>query len=470
MSYRTKIATVYLLGFFLDLINLFVASVAYPLIARDLNATVTELSWIGTGYILGLTLIIPLSSWLSKRYGARTILLLSLTLFAIATAGAGMAGSVYALIAWRVLQGLGGGLLIPVGQTLTYQHYRPDERAGLSSVIMLVALLAPALSPAAGGIIVDYLGWRWIFFLNLPLALLTLCLASIWLKTDNRHTNPVPPFDFFSFLTGSLGLVFLLFGLSRFADPQTLYNGTLSVAAGLAAIALFIRLSLKKPQPVLNLRLTADLLMRTSMLVYLLIPGVFIGISMITMLYLQSVLGMSAANTGFLMLPWSLASFIAISLTGKFYNHCGPRPLFMIGCVLQGCGIALLSQTQSSDQYSLFIIAFAFMGFGGSLCSSTAQSTAFIQVQASDLADASAIWNINRQLAFGFGVALLSLFLNVILSWHNVADVTDPSQTKAAIQAFHSCFLIIALTALIPLAICARLPNRKILDNLQSPT
>jgi hypothetical protein len=110
------------------------------------------------------------------------------------------------------------------------------------------------------------------------------------------------------------------------------------------------------------------------------------------------------------------------------------------------------------------------MGFGGSLCSSTAQSTAFIQVQASDLADASAIWNINRQLAFGFGVALLSLFLNVILSWHNVSDVTDPSQTKAAIQAFHSCFLIIALTALIPLAICVRLPNRKILDNLQSRT
>lgn len=470
MSYRTKIATVYLLGFFLDLINLFVASVAYPLIARDLNATVTELSWIGTGYILGLTLIIPLSSWLSKRYGARTILLLSLTLFAVATAGAGMAGSVYTLIAWRVLQGLGGGLLIPVGQTLTYQHYRPDERADLSSVIMLVALLAPALSPAAGGIIVDFLGWRWIFFLNLPLALLTLCFALIWLKTDNQHTSPVPPFDFFSFLTGSLGLVFLLFGLSQLADQGALYNGTLSVAAGLAAIALFIRLSLKKPQPVLNLRLTADLLMRTSMIVYLLIPGVFIGISMIAMLYLQSVLGMTAANTGFLMLPWSLASFIAISLTGKFYNRCGPRPLFMIGCVLQGCGIALLSQTQSSDQYSLFIIAFAFMGFGGSLCSSTAQSTAFIQVQASDLADASAIWNINRQLAFGLGVALLSLFLNVILSWHNVTDVTDPSQSKATIQAFHSCFLIIALTALIPLAICARLPNREILDNLQSRT
>ncbi|ASV87783.1 major Facilitator Superfamily protein (plasmid) [Ochrobactrum quorumnocens] len=468
MSYRIKIATVYMLGFFLDLINLFVASVAYPHIASDLDTDVTELSWIGTGYILGLTLIIPLSSWLSKRYGARNTLLLSLALFTFGTAGAGMAGSTHLLIAWRVLQGLGGGLLIPVGQTLTYQHYRSDERAGLSSFIMLIALFAPALSPVAGGIIVDYLGWRWIFFLNLPLALLTLCLAAFWLKTDKQHTQPLPSFDFYSFFTGSLGLVFLLVGLSQLTNKETFHSGTFGVLTGLTAIAVFIKINLKKTPPVLNLRLTNDLLMRTSMLVYLFIPGVFIGISMITMLYLQSVLGMPAADTGLLMLPWSLTSFIAISLTGKFYNQCGPRPLFVVGCILQGFGIALLSQTHKPDQYPLFIIAFALMGFGGSLCSSTAQSTAFLKVQSPDLADASAIWNINRQLAFAFGIALLSLFLNIVLSWYGVSDVTNPSETAVAIQAFHTCFLIIALTALIPLAICTQLPNREILDNVQS--
>lgn len=468
MSYRAKIATVYLLGFFLDLINLFMASVAYPMIAIDLNASVTELGWIGTGYIVGLTLIIPLSSWLSKRYGAKTILLLSLSLFALATAGAGMAGSVTMLIAWRVLQGLGGGLLIPIGQTLTYQHYRSDERAALSSMIMLVALLAPALSPATGGYIVDYLSWRWIFFLSLPLALVTLCLAAVWFEIEKNHKKSLPPFDFYGFLIGSSGLVLLLIGLSRLANHDTLLTGALYTAAGITGIAVFIRISLTKSQPVLNLRLISNPLMKISMLVYLLIPGVFIGISMITMLYLQSVLGLAAADTGSLMLPWSLAAFIAICLTGKLYNHCGPRPLFIVGCLFQGCGIALLTQTMTAEQYPLLVVSFTMMGFGGSLCSSAAQSTAFLQVQPSDLADASAIWNINRQLAFGFGVAFLSLFLNIILSWHGVSDIANPSQTRAAIEAFHTFFRIIAISALIPLAICARLPNRQILNTLHS--
>lgn len=405
MSYRAKTATVYLLGFFLDLINLFVANVAYPVIGKDLHADVHELAWVGTGYILGLTLIIPLSSWLSKRLGAKTILLLSLSLFAIATAGAGTAGSVNALIAWRVLQGVGGGLLIPVGQTLTYQQYQPNERAGLTSVILLVALLAPALSPAAGGIIVDYFGWRWIFYLNLPLALLTLILAVCWLKTGEKPAMPSPTFDFYGFVSGSAGLILILFGLGRLGKNTTLVSGIALTVAGI-----------------------------------------------ITMLYLQSVLSMSASDTGFLMLPWSLASFLAITLTGKLYNRCGPRPLFIAGCIMQGTGIALLTQANATT-YPLLLTAFAFMGMGGSLSSSTAQSTAFIQTSDDNLADASAIWNINRQLAFGFGVAFLSLFLSMILSWQGVDDVSDPAQHTNAVRAFHLCFMFVAASALIPLLI-----------------
>ena len=467
MSYRVKTATVYLLGFFLDLINLFVANVAYPVIGKDLGADVNELAWVGTGYILGLTLIIPLSSWLSKRLEAKTILILSLSLFTVATAGAGTAGSVYVLIAWRVLQGLGGGLLIPVGQTLTYQQYRPDERAGLTSVILLVALLAPALSPAVGGIIVDYLGWRWIFFINLPLALLTLVFALCWLKADEKPAAHSAPFDLYGFITGSAGLILLLLGLGRLGSSTTLSSGALFTIAGLAALIIFTRLSLKNAQPVLNLKLIRDPLMRISMLVYLLIPGVFIGVSMITMLYLQSVLGMSASDTGFLMLPWSLASFLAISLTGKLYNRCGPRPLFIIGCIMQGTGIALLTQADATT-YPLLLAAFAFMGMGGSLCSSTAQSTAFIQTPHDHLADASAIWNINRQLAFGFGIAFLSLFLNMVLSWQGVDDVNNSAQHSAIIHAFRLCFMFVAASALIPLILCLRLPNKLILQTLKN--
>ena len=142
---------------------MFIANVAYPAIGRAMRASVSQLAWVSNGYILGLTLVIPLSARLAQRIGGRRVFLLSLALFMLATLGAGNAESIGALIGWRTLQGMGGGLLIPIGQTLTYQLYRSHERAGLSAAIMLVGLLAPALSPALGGWLVDRLDWRWVF-------------------------------------------------------------------------------------------------------------------------------------------------------------------------------------------------------------------------------------------------------------------------------------------------------------------
>ena len=184
MDYRKKVATIYLLGFFIDLINLFITGVAYPDIGRALNASVAQLGWLSITYIGGLTIVIPASAQLAAYYGSKPVFIASLLTFLFASVAAGQADSITALIAWRGLQGLGGGLLIPLGQSMTYRLYRPAERPGLSSVIMLVGLLAPALSPAAGGLIVDSLSWRWIFYLNLPLAGLALLLAVCWLRTD----------------------------------------------------------------------------------------------------------------------------------------------------------------------------------------------------------------------------------------------------------------------------------------------
>ena len=163
MTYRSKIAVVFLLGFFLDLINMFIASVAFPAMARAFNTTPSALAWVSNGYIAGLTLVIPFSSILTRRVGPKRVILLSLLLFSAASVAAGLSSSLESLIAWRVVQGAGGGLLIPVGQALTWQQFKPHERARLSSAVMLVALLAPACSPAVGGMLVQTFSWRWIF-------------------------------------------------------------------------------------------------------------------------------------------------------------------------------------------------------------------------------------------------------------------------------------------------------------------
>lgn len=356
MTYRSKVAWIFLLGFALDLVNMFVATVAYPDIARELHASVTQLAWISNAYMLGLTLIIPLSVWLAAIMGERTLIATSLLLFAGASVMVGQAGSIDALIGWRAVQGLGGGLLIPVGQAMAYRHFPAAERSQLTARVMSVALLVPALSPALGGVIVDSVSWRWIFYANLPLALITLLLALLWIKPD-MPASVRPPLD--------LGSIF-----KQASSPM----------------------------------------LRVAMLVYLCIPGVFIGTSLIAILYVRG-LGYDATQSGALMLPWALASAVAIYLSKKLFNRCGPKPLLLAGMVVQCGGILLLNEP------AMIIAAYVLMGLGGSLCSSTAQTLAFLDIPADRMGHASALWNINRQVSFCVGAAVLSAVLSALDSF-----------------------------------------------------
>ncbi|MGL5995113.1 MAG: MFS transporter [Pseudomonas proteolytica] len=352
MTYRSKIAWIFLLGFALDLVNMFVATVAYPDIAHELQASVTQLAWVSNAYLLGLTVIIPMSVWLAALMGERRLITASLLIFAGASVLVGQAGSIETLIGWRALQGLGGGLLIPVGQAMAYRHCPAAERSQLTARVMSVALLVPALSPALGGWLVDSLSWRWIFYANLPLALITLLLAWLWIKPDAPAT----------------------------ARPS-LEMGSLFKQIG-------------------------NPMLRIAMLIYLCVPGVFIGTSLIAILYLRG-LGYDATHTGALMLPWALASALAIFLSKTLFNRYGPKPLLLAGMGLQCGGILLLNEP------SLIILAYALMGLGGSLCSSTAQTLAFLDISAQRMGHASALWNINRQLSFCLGAALLSAVLSI---------------------------------------------------------
>ena len=382
MTYRSKVAWIFLLGFALDLVNMFVATVAYPDIAHELHASVTQLAWISNAYLLGLTVIIPLSVWLAAVMGERTLIAASLLLFAGASVMVGQASSIETLIGWRALQGLGGGLLIPVGQAMAYRHFPAAERSQLTARVMSVALLVPALSPALGGLIVDNVSWRWIFYANLPLALMTLLLTVLWIKPDRPSSRRVP------------------------LDVGSIFQ------------------QIRSP------------MLRTAMLIYLCIPGVFIGTSLIAILYLRD-LGYDATQTGALMLPWALASALAILLSKKLFNRSGPKPLLLAGMLLQCLGILLLNGP------ALIIPAYLLMGLGGSLCSSTAQTLAFLDIPAERMGHASALWNINRQLSFCLGAAALSALLS-------------------ALDSFAITFTMAAALTLLPLFAVLRLDTSRI--------
>ena len=398
MPYRYKVTVIYLLGFTLDLLNMFALNAAYPALGQALNASVAQLSWVANLYMLGLTGAVALGTGLATRLGERKTLLLSLTLFGLGSALAGSAGSIDSLLGWRLLQGLGGGLLIPVGQAMAYRLYPPELRHHLTTQVMMVALLVPALSPALGGVVVDQGAWRWIFFAMVPLSVLVSVLVLAWLP-------------------------------AREAPPAR--------------------------QPWLDVRLLAQPLLRTAMLVYLCVPGVFIGANLLAALYLQQRLGLSATGTGALMLPWSLGALGAIAVVRWRFNQLGPKWLLTAGMLIQSGALLGLPLPWVAVHPGALVAIFVLLGLGSSLCSSSAQSLAFLSIAPAQMGQASAWWNLNRQLSFCLGGALLAFALGHLLP---------------APAAFQQTFVLAALLTLLPLPMVIRLPGAGALGLTQSPS
>jgi EmrB/QacA subfamily drug resistance transporter len=446
MSARSRIAIVYLLGFGIDLANMFMINAAYPALQRELHASVAQLAWIGNMYVLGLTVVIPLGAWLARRYGERRVLVASLLLFALGCLGVGGARTIQAVLGWRLLQGLGGGLLIPVGQAMAYRAYPPSARAQLTSVVMTVALLVPALSPAVGGLVADHASWRAMFFGMLPLAAVTAVLALAWLPRDEAVEQP-PTLDAPGLALSAIALVALLLGLTWAGETgKAAAAGMALTLAGIAACA-YVFHARRARAPVLDLGLLAQPLLRAGLVIYLCVPGIFTGVNLVASLYLQNRLGLSATHVGALMLPWALASFVAIATTRRGFPRWGARPLFAWGIAVEAAGIAVLATPLAATEAGR-LLAFAAMGFGASLCTSTAQSAAFLDVPAERMGDASALWNINRQLSFCLGVAVLGSALNLLLPL---------AVDGAATLPYRQCFGLAALLTLVPLPMIRRL-------------
>lgn len=438
-SARLRHEAILLLVFALDLVNMFIATVAYPILAVDLHAAVSTLAWVGTAYMLGLSVVIPLAPWLAARCGERRLLLVALLLFAVAAALAGAAPGIGWLLGWRLLQGMAGGLLIPVAQAAAYRHCTPDQRGALTRRILLVALLVPALAPALGGLLAQWLSWRGVLWASVPLALLAMALVLAWMPADG--TRAVPRLQGYALATAMSALGALLLALTRLGEPGRRAAGAalLPVAAVLALAHL--RHARRQVQPLLRWSLLSHRGLRLAMLVYLAVPGVFIGSQLASTLQLHEA-GYSAARIGALMLPWALASAVAITASKRLLARFGPATVLRAGMVLQASGLLLMALLPQ-PVFAVAALLFALMGAGGSLCSSTAQTLAFHGVEGEALGDASALWNLNRQLSFCLGTAAIALLLALAMQ-------------RLPAQATRAALGLAAVLTLLPLALLRR--------------
>jgi EmrB/QacA subfamily drug resistance transporter len=412
VPYRYLVAAAFVVALFIDVLDATVVNVALPTLGRELGVGNDSLQWVVTAYLLSLAVFIPASGWLGDRFGTRRMFLLALSVFLIGSAACGLAWNAGSLVGFRVLQGVGGGILVPVGTAMVVRAFPLHERARASAIIGVPAVLAPVVGPLVGGFLVDALSWRWIFFVNLPIGALGFAFAALVLR---EHREEAPGrFDAAGFVTAALALGLGLFALSRV--PSEGWLSTAVVSSGTASLACACALVIferRQRQPMLDLRLLRDATYGSANLTHVFATACLIGMLFVLQLYLQQVRGLGALESGLTSFPQALGLLLAMPLASVLYGRLSARPLVVVGLLgATATAVLLAFAPPDVDVWTLRAILFA-RGISFALTLLPLQTAAFTTISSAQTGRASALFNMLRPVAAAVGVAVLASILGL---------------------------------------------------------
>src|ERR1700761_7502404 len=380
-----KLTAILMVGAIAALLDTTIVNVGLDAIARDLHTTVSTGQWVMTGYLLSFGMVIPLNGWAIGRFGARATWLASLALFLAGSVACGLAWNIGSLVAFRVIQGIGGGMLMPVLTTLLIRAAGGRSLGRRMATVSLPAVVVPVAGPIVGGLIVSNLSWRWLFYVNVP-----ICLAGLFLAWRGLAASPAaratarPRLDLIGLALLSPGLAAVLYGLAQ-----------VSVHHGFGHLAVVIPL-------------VAGLAMYGALL---LIP-----------LYYQQVRGASALTAGLLLVPQGVGSLLPRTIAGKLTDRIGPRPVILTGMALAALGTLPFALAGAHTSEVLLSAGLVLRGAGLAGATIAVMATAFTGLAPAQVPHASSATRILQQVGGSFGTAVLIVILELQLaSGHGAA-------------------------------------------------
>ncbi len=404
-------------GSVMSVLDMTIVHVALRSLAEELDAPLTTVQWTATAYTLALAAVVPTAAWALGRFGAKRTYLTALALFTLGSLLAACAWDVGSLIAYRAVQGLGGGLLAPVGMAMVM---RTADRARLGRAMALLGLpvlVGPVAGPVLGGWLLDTASWHWIFLVNLPVGAVALFLAAKLLRPDRpRPAAPAPArLDVPGLLLLSPGLALLLHGLSRggeLGDP-TAPGALVPALVGAVLVAVFVRRALTSDDPLIDLRLLRHRTFAAGAGTLALFTGGYFGSMLLAPMYWQQGRGLSATAAGLLGAPAGLAVGAAMQIASRRVDEVAPRHLIRFGIALGAVGMALTAlQTGTEGVPTWRVVGAAMlMGVGAGTTLMPTMTTATRDLPQDRLAAASTVLSINSQVWASVGTALMSLLL-----------------------------------------------------------
>ena len=452
------LAAVLLVGAIAALLDTTIVSVALPAIAADLHVVESSLQWVITGYLLTLALVTPLVGWGVDRFGAKPMWTFSLAMFLVGSLLCVSAWSITSLVAFRIVKGVGGGMILPLCQAILAQAAGPQRFGRVMALIALPAQLAPIAGPLLGGVIVDGLGWRWIFAVNVPICLVALLAARQIPPTIRDRRNA--PVDRVGLVLLPPGLGLLVYGLSRVHDPAGLAEPVTVVllVAGTALVTGFCLHALRVAHPLLDLRLfTSRAFGASSALMFLHGAAIYGPLFLLPLFYARA-RGYDAATIGWLLAPQGLGTVVALSVAGVLVDRHGSRPLVLSGTAVAVAGTVAFTQLAAMPGDLLLGVSLFVRGVGLGLVGIAVTAGAYRDVGPASIAGATSLISVVQRLGASVGTTVVAVIL--------AAELPDPSGSATAAQtagAYGDAFwwtLAFTLVTFVPAAILPRLRPR----------
>jgi EmrB/QacA subfamily drug resistance transporter len=477
------VAGVVVLGAVMSILDITVVSVAQPTFQTEFDATPAETAWTMTGYTLALATVIPLSGWAADRFGTKRLYMAAVFLFAAGSALCALATSIEMLVAFRVLQGLGGGMLMPVGMTIMTRAAGPERVGRVMAVLGIPMLLGPIFGPILGGWLIDAASWHWIFLINIPIGIVALVYA--WRVLPKDTVAPSETFDWLGMLLLSPGLALFLFGVSSIPGEGTVLAARVLVPAalGLVLIVAFVfrELSAKREHPLLDLHLFTNSRLTIAVVAMALFAIAFFGASLLFPQYFLLVRGESTLSAGLLLAPQGIGAMLTMPASGVLTDRIGPGKVVLTGVTVIVIGMLGFTQvgvdasqvtvgasgaTVDDPSYLLLLGSLFVMGLGMGATMMPIMSSALATLKDHQIARGSTLMNITQQVAASIGTALFSVLLtNGFNGSPEASALRDAAQSGQAFtggpqalaeafadmsQSFATCFVV----AVVLVAVC----------------
>lgn len=473
-----KVAGVVVLGAIMSILDVTVVTVALPTFQHEFGTSYAVAAWTMTGYTLALASVIPLTGWAADRFGTKRLYLLALVFFVLGSVLCSTAWNIESLIAFRVVQGLGGGMLMPLSMTIMTHAAGPQRIGRVMAVLGVPMLLGPIAGPILGGWLIGSFSWHWIFLINLPVGVIALILAIVVLPADKPE--PSESFDFLGMLLASPGLALFLFGVSSIPEEHTVASARVLVPAviGLVLMAGFVVHALRTRHPLIDLHLFRNRQLTFAVLTAVIFAIAFFGSGLLLPSYLQQVHGKSTLVTGLLIAPQGLGAMLTMPIGGKLVDKIGPGKVIMSGLAVIALSMVFFTQLSADTSLVWMCVALFVMGMGMG-CTMMPTMTAAIQTLThAQVARGSTLMNIVNQAAGSIGTATMSVLLtnflvNKPLAQAAVGSQFDPSIAEKmppeqlqtgfdqAAGAYAHTYVVAAVLIVVALIPAAFLPRTK---------